>query len=107
VLKHSDIVTLDLLLNLQDVHVSGEFLDLTSTDCIDQARLTDTIPADQAILAALDEPQCGVFEQSLATNDNVDALHGNVLLEAIALVVAALGRGDALLMAHKLGHFLV
>ena len=104
-LKDSLVVSFDLLLHLQDVDVFREILDLTPTDGVDQTRLTDTIPANQAILSALDELERGVFEQMQLANVDVDGLDENVLLEALAFVVSALGLGDARFVAFKLAQF--
>ena len=107
VLKNSDFITLDLLFNLQNVHICGELLDLTTTDGVDQASLTDTIPSDKTVLSALDEPELRVLQESLASDDDVDSRDSDVPLETFALVVAALRLRDALLVAHELGNLLI
>lgn len=104
-LKDSLVVSFDLLLHLQDVDVFREILDLTPTDGVDQTRLTDTIPANQAILSAFDELERGVFEQMQLANVDVDGLDENVLLEALAFVVSALRLGDAHFVIFKLAQF--
>ena len=106
-LKDSDFITLDLLLNLQHVHICGELLDLTTTDSINQASLADTISSDKTVLSTFDEPELRILQERLASDDNVDSRDSNIPLEPFSLVVAALWLRDALLVAHELGNLLI
>lgn len=106
-LKDGYVITFDLLLDLQDMNICWELFDLTTTNGIDQARLTDTVSSHKTVLSSLDKPQMSVLQKSLATNDDVDGSHVDVLLESFAFVVAALRHRDTLLMAHELLNLLV
>jgi len=107
VLDHGDIVALDLLLNLKRVHVFGVLLDLATTDGVDETCLTDTVATNETVLAALSQLEGGIFEQSFTTLDNRDTRDVDVLVEAVALLVAHLGRRDSRLVVHKFGNFLI
>jgi len=107
VLEHTYFVALDLLLNLQRMHVFGVLLDLATTDGVDETCLTDTVATNETVLAALSQLEGGSFQQSFTAHDNRDTLDVDVLVEAVALLVAHHGRRDSLLVAHKFGNFLV
>lgn len=107
VLEDGHIVAHHLLLHLQDVHVSGELLDLATTDRVNKAGLTDTIAADKTVLFALDELHGSTVEQSFAANNDRHTRHHNVLLESFAFVVNNFGLRNSVFMGRKLGNFLV
>jgi hypothetical protein len=69
VLKDSAVISLSLLLNLENVDVVRELLDFLSRDRIDEGGLANTVPTDEAVLPALHELQLGLVEQGLAAND--------------------------------------
>jgi len=88
-----------------DIH--GEFLDLTSTDSVNETSLTDTVAADQSILATFDELEHRVFQKRLASNDNSDTSNENVALEAFTFIVAHFRLRDSEFIGFELSNFLV
>ena len=98
VLKNGNVISLGLLLDLQDMDVFGEVLDLQTTDGVDQARLTDTVSSNKTVLASFDESNGSVLKAEQVTGSDGDGIDGNVLVEARAFIVAALRLGDIVLV---------
>ena len=106
-LQHRDIVSLDFLLDLKNVDAHREFFKFAPRYGINETGLSDTVSADQPILAATDQFQRRTFQQSLATYNDCKIRYHNVLVEGEPLVMANLWRRDLVLVAHKFRNFLV
>lgn len=72
--------------------VFREALDLSHTDGIDKACLTDTISADETVFMALGQAESSVFKQMVTTNDDSEG-QNDVLSEVVSFLVTHFGRG--------------
>jgi hypothetical protein len=52
--------------------VLGEAIDISRRDSVNEASLTNTITANETILAALDQLEVSVLNQVVSSNDNVN-----------------------------------
>ena len=86
-LKDCSVISLCLLLNLENVNVVREELNLLAGDGIDQSGLSNTVTAYESILATLHKLKLGLVENLLAANYQSNAVNQNVLLERVGLVV--------------------
>ena len=84
-----------------------EFFKFAPRYGINETGLSNTVSADQPILAATDQFQRRTFQQGLATYNDCEIRYHNVLVEGETLVVANLWRRDLVLVAHKFSNFLV
>ena len=87
VLKDCLIVSLSLLLNLQDMHVLRELFNFLTSDGIDQCGLTDTVTTDETILTTLHKLELRLIKKRFTTNDQSQIVDQDVSLEWIRLIV--------------------
>ena len=106
-LQNSDIISLNLLFNLENVDVSGELFDLSTTYGVNQASLTDTVAPNETVFLSLDESELRVLQKCLAANNDIDASDKDISFESLAFVVSALRFRDTLFVAHKLSYLLI
>lgn len=60
-LQNSDRVTLDLLLNLQNMDVLWELFNLSSRNGINKTGLTNTVSTDETVLLTTGQFECGAL----------------------------------------------
>lgn len=101
------IISLGLLLDLQNVNVLRELFNLLASDPVDKSSFTDAVPAHQTVLAALHQLELGLLQQCLATNDKSQVSDQDVSLERIHLIVHDSRGRDALLVLDKFFYLFV
>ena len=106
-LKNCSIISLCLLLNLQNVNVVGEEFDLLSGYGIDKSGLSNTITSDETILATLHKFQLGLIKNLLSADNQSYVIDQNVLLEWVRLVVNYCWGRHMLFVMNELLHSLL
>jgi hypothetical protein len=100
-------VSLNLLLNLQNVNSLGELFDFRARNCIDEASFTDTIATDETVLFTAHKFEEGLVEEDLSTDNKSHRWDVDVGAEVVLSIVAHLRSRNLVLVSHKLGNFLV
>ena len=106
-LKHSDVITNNLLFNLQNVEISRKFVKFLSAHGIDKSGLADTISSNKSILSTSRKSENCFVKQGLTTSNKSDCRTIYISFGVCAFVVDDFWRRTLLLGCNELIDFLV